>query len=248
LTNLLFANVTLTNLLGGKDLTKETKIIIPKKKAQNLTDIAYDAIKHMIIYNEIAAGEFLSENTLAQALNMSRTPVREALKILASESLVEIHNGRGIFIPNITTREVHELFEVRSALECAAVKSFLKNVTEEDLRELEKSWLAHKKKIETGLVVTNEELAESDHKIHGAIMDKSDNSILKDIMRGIRQRIQRIQALSISRYQNQSETIQQHLNIIHAIRSRDEEEIKRVLVEHILFAENNVLKEPDLNL
>lgn len=229
-------------------MTKPIKIVIPKKKAQNLTDIAYDAIKHMIIYNEIAAGEFLSENSLAQALNMSRTPVREALKILASESLVEIHNGIGIFVRNITRKEVHELFEVRTALECAAVKSLVKNVTEDDLRELEQSWLDSKQKIEMGLEVSYETLAEYDHKLHAMILDKSDNSILQDIMHGIRQRIQRIQALSISKYPYQAITIQQHLDIIQAIRDRDEEEVIRLLTAHIHFAENNVLENPDIHM
>lgn len=229
-------------------MTKQTKLVIPKKKAQNLTDIAYDAIKHMIIYNEIAAGEFLSENVLAKALNMSRTPVREALKILASENLVEIHNGIGIFVRNITTREVHELFEVRSALECAAVKSFLKNVTEEELAEMERSWIESKEKLEAGIEVSYEDLAGYDHKLHALIYDKSDNSTLKDIMHSIRQRIQRIQALSISKFPYQLVTIQQHLDIIQAIRRKDEKELKRLLAEHILFAEDNVLKELDFHI
>lgn len=229
-------------------MTRQTKLVIPKKKAQNLTDVAYDAIKHMIIYNEISAGEFLSENVLAQALNMSRTPVREALKILASESLVEIHNGIGIFVRNITTREVHELFEVRTALECAAVKSFLKNVTEEDIYELEKSWIESKQKLEDGIEVSYEDLAGSDHKLHALILDKSDNLIMQDIMHSIRQRIQRIQALSISKFPYQAVTIQQHLDIIQAIREKNEEKVKQLLAEHIQFAENNVLKDPDFHL
>ncbi|SCZ78149.1 GntR family transcriptional regulator [Acidaminobacter hydrogenoformans] len=229
-------------------MTKQAKLVIPKKKAQNLTDIAYDSIKHMIIYNEIPAGEFLSENILAQALNMSRTPVREALKILASENLVEIHNGIGILVRNITTREVHELFEVRSALECAAVKSFLRNVTEEDLLEIERNWINSKEKLEAGEEIAYEDLAEYDHMLHSLIYDKSDNSVLKDIMHSIRQRIQRIQALSISKFPYHIVTIQQHLDIIQSIKLRDEEEIKRLLAEHILFAENNVLKNLDFHI
>jgi DNA-binding GntR family transcriptional regulator len=208
------------------------------KKTHNLTDIAYDAIKHMIIYNEVEAGEFLSENALAKSLNMSRTPVREALKILASESLVEIHNGVGIFVRNITSREIHELFEVRTALECVAVVTFMNNVKDEEILEIEANWLNVRQRLEKGENVKYEYIAEIDHNFHTLILSRSNNSILFSIMDGIRQRIQRIQALSISRYPYHIDSIDQHLNIIKAIKAKDSKEAQRLLTEHILFSES----------
>lgn len=221
--------------------------IAEQKKSKNLTTKAYEYIHHMIIYNEVKPGEFLSENTLAQALDMSRTPVREALKILANESLVEIHNGIGIYVRNITLREVHELFEVRNALECAAVNSFLRNISEDEITNMENSWLNLRQRIQNGEEVNYEEIALNDHRLHNEILDLSDNAIMKDIIHGIRQRIQRCQSLSVRAYIDQNVTIEQHLTLLKLIRSRNENEVKRALAEHIKFAENNLLQFSGLN-
>lgn len=216
-----------------------------KSKAKNLTGEAYDAIKQSIINNEIKPGEHLSENIIARTLGMSRTPIREALKVLANEGLVEIHNGVGIFVKHVTIKEIYELFEVRAALECAALQSFINNITEDEINQMEREWLDLKEKVKTGGKICIDAISEQDYKLHSLIIDKSNNACLVDIMKSIRLKISRFQLLSAKALDNENETINQHLEILSIIREKDIDKLTKLLKDHIREAAENIAKNPN---
>jgi DNA-binding GntR family transcriptional regulator len=89
---------------------------------KNVAEIAYWAIRDAIRTGVIAPGERLIELDLAASLEMSRTPVREALRRLATERLIEGASGRGYVVPTTTIEELVDLFEIRSALEGLAAR------------------------------------------------------------------------------------------------------------------------------
>ncbi|KUO73058.1 MAG: hypothetical protein APF77_20520 [Clostridia bacterium BRH_c25] len=216
-----------------------------KNKGGNLTNIAYDTIKHSIFNNEIKPGDYLSENTIAQTLGMSRTPIREALKILASEGLIEIHNGVGVFVKHVTIKEIYELFEVRAALECAALQSFLDNITEAEIDQMEREWLDFKSRIKSGGEINIDAISEQDYKLHILIVDKCNNTYLKNIMKSIRLKISRYQLLSAKALGNEVETINQHLEILNVIREKDIDKLTKLLKVHIREAAENIAKNPN---
>lgn len=216
-----------------------------KNRVRNLTSIAYDTIKHSIFNNEIKPGDYLSENTIAQTLGMSRTPIREALKILASEGLIEIHNGVGVFVKQVTIKEIYELFEVRAALECAALQSFLDNITEDEIDQMEREWLALMSKIKSEGDINIDAISEQDYKLHVLIVDKCNNTYLKDIMKSIRLKISRFQLLSAKALGNEVETINQHLEILNVIREKDIDKLTKLLKVHIQEAAENIAKNPN---
>ncbi|WP_432407228.1 GntR family transcriptional regulator [Wukongibacter sp. M2B1] len=216
------------------------------KKNKNLTSIAYDTIKNSIINNEIKPGDYLSENSIAQILGMSRTPIREAIKVLASEGLVEIHNGVGVFVKHVTTKEIHELFEVRAALECTALCSSLKYITDDEINSIEKEWLELKSKVDKGEKIDLNIISEYDSRMHSLIIDRCDNEYLKEIMNSIRLKVLRFQRMSARALGNEKETINQHLEILNYMKKKDKDKLAKVLKLHIEKAAEYITKNPNL--
>lgn len=215
---------------------------LKKTNIKNMTQVAYEAIKNSIIHNELKPGDYLSENMIAQTLGMSRTPVREALRVLASEGLIEIHNGVGIFVKHITPREIYEVFEVRAALECAAAKTSLDNITEQEIAQLYSDWLALKNRVDSGETIELDTLSKYDSILHALIIDKCNNTYLKNIISGIRLSIIRYQHLSAKALGNEKETISQHLEIIQIMKEKDLARLLPALEKHIMNAAEYIIR------
>ena len=89
---------------------------------------AYDEIKKLIIENEIPKDAPLVERQLSELIGLSRTPIREALRDLANDGMVEIIEGKGVYVKGIDFKDMVELFEVREALECMAIRLFVERI------------------------------------------------------------------------------------------------------------------------
>ena len=94
-----------------------------KEKKTSRAEFAYDTLKRRILDNQLPPGAMLSEVALAQKLNMSRTPIREALKMLMRDDLVEIRDGVGTFVKSATQKDIEDAYAVRQALEVLAART-----------------------------------------------------------------------------------------------------------------------------
>ncbi len=214
----------------------------------NRTSIAYDSLKNSIFTNLIKPGDHLSENQVAKALGMSRTPIREAIKVLASEGLVEIHNGVGIYVKRVTTKEISDLFEVRAALECAALPTALEQISEKEIDDIYAEWVKQKKKIEAGQKVDLGRISNMDYQLHFLIVDRCRNDFLKNVIDGIRAKIMRYQRISAMALADEIDIINQHLVIMKLMKQREVEILSKVLKEHILKAADNIIRNPNWSI
>ena len=101
-----------------------------------LRERAYSRIKAQILAGELEPGSAISEAERAEALGISRSPVREALQQLAREGLVEVFPKRGTFVAELTPKEVREAFELRQAIESACARLAAERATDADIEEL----------------------------------------------------------------------------------------------------------------
>lgn len=101
-----------------------------------LKDNLFDAFKKAIILGTVPAGTNINEKQLADALHISRTPIRAALNQLADEQLVDRKPGVGVIVRGISIRDANELFEIRSVLEALATTKAAHNMSESDFDEL----------------------------------------------------------------------------------------------------------------
>ena len=108
-----------------------------KEKKTSRAEFAYDTLKRRILDNQLPPGAMLSEVALAQKLNMSRTPIREALKMLMRDDLVEIRDGVGTFVKSATQKDIEDAYAVRQALEVLAARTAIGAFSPEELDALE---------------------------------------------------------------------------------------------------------------
>lgn len=215
-------------------------------KNKNRAEEAYLYIKNSIIHNDFKPGDCLSENAIAQSLGMSRTPVREAFKVLVNEGYIETRNGIGAFVRHITAKEIHDIFEVRAALECAAVETALARISDKELEEIEKTWMKFESDVNAGVKISWEKLSELDYRLHEFLIMKCENDYIINILNDIRMKIAHSQATAAITLGDQLGTIKQHLHIIRLIKNRDADELRLELRAHIQRAADLIFKNPSL--
>lgn len=207
----------------------------------NLAKMAYASIKDAIIYNKFKIGEALSENALAEMLSMSRTPVREALKILQKEDLVEILPGRGAFVKGISFKNLRDIYAVRRSLECLAVETGLPNITADEIAHIKKAWLDLSEDVKKSKEVDLKTINSHDAELHNLIVRKSNNAVLVTTIGILNVQIVRYQALAAWALGRTEQTINEHLEIIAMMEKRDREGLKNVLCTHIDNAAENII-------
>ena len=216
-----------------------------------LSELAYKQIKEAICEGRIASGDILSENQLAQDLGMSRTPVREALKTLKDDGLLESGSGKGLFVKVLTPSNVEDIFQVRSLLEQFALRSAIPRLTQEQDRYL----LELRAKFEPFRTYTDmDAYVRLDIELHNCIIIYSGNQFLKDLTDRVYGYLQPVRLFSLSTRQRYEDSIVEHIGIIDGMLARDTEKASSILQTHLDVAKKNVLyilknqASPPLNL
>ena len=108
----------------------------PMMESRPIREIAYEVLKHAIITGEIPAGERIVETDYAERLHISRTPLREALRKLERDGLVEYVLRRGVVVRAFTIADVEEIYTIRNSLEMLTLPAIIEKATAEDLESL----------------------------------------------------------------------------------------------------------------
>ena len=151
----------------------------------SLSRVVSDQIRGRILDGTLKPGERLVEDRLSIELGVSRVPVREALRGLSVEGLVTLLPRRGATVVEITPETVAELVEVRALLEGLNAKLAAQRHDPEIVAQLEETLVRGNKAAKTG---TAEELARLNAEFHERLAEASRNSVLSDVMRGLRER------------------------------------------------------------
>lgn len=147
-------------------------------RGESLAVQAADAIRQLIAVGHVAGGDRLVESRLAEQLGVSRGPVRDALRLLAAEGLVRDEPRRGTFVVRLTEQDVVDIYDLRIAVETAAVRLLLRRADSEPLKVLHRT-------IEDMRAAARDAFraAEADLRFHGAVCEQSGNSRLRDVHR-----------------------------------------------------------------
>lgn len=211
-------------------------IIFRKKRRASLSENAYDRIKDAICTGKVAPGDVLSESCLAEDLGMSRTPVREALRALASEGFVDIRNGIGAYIKPLSSKDMEDLYEVRCLLEMQAIKTSIYRITNEEIDELEKGFQEIYEACEHGEHPGQGEFSELDWKLHSLLVERCTNKYIKTIVAGNDTNLRRYQSLSAQALNDVKESARQHLEILKVLRDRDLPKLSKTLEAHLSWS------------
>jgi DNA-binding GntR family transcriptional regulator len=207
-------------------------LVCKAKNKQNFTNIAYEKIKNAIINSELNPGDHLNAPYLAAALGMSRTPVREALKMLEKDWLVE-SRGVGVYVKHMTLKELYDLTNVRAALECEALKEAVNNINAEEINAIENKWLALKKNLDEGQAVKYKVVNALDFELHSLITTKSHNSFLISINESISHITSRYRQVLESNLEDMRNIVAENIKIINSLKQGNPGETSELLYRHI---------------
>lgn len=206
-------------------------MIKPQSKKLFLKDQAYEMIKKLLMNGDLSPGEFLSEVYLSEQLEMSRTPIRSALQRLEHEGIVRIHPKQGVYICDISIKQVYEVFEIRMVLEIYAVRKLAHTIESTQLEEL-KSLL--KCQFEQ---MINEDLNASLHYdmlFHLKIMEFIDNQQMYTMFASIKEKLSFFgKKVLTKKVERLKQTYEEHLSILEAIEKKDPEKAARSMEEHL---------------
>ena len=212
------------------------------RASNSLTVQAYEAIKKSIIDNQLQQGDFVLINALAKQLGTSRTPVREAIKILDKEGLLEVRNGIGVFVRYIPNKEIYDLFEMRALLECTAARSALRHISMAEVKQLKAYWQEMQERLDRGEQVTEEEISGGYDEFHSLLVERCENKVLVKMDHDIHLQILRLRNIFVSILDDAQETVGQHLAMIDCIEHRDVERLVKQLELHMEKSVDYIVK------
>jgi GntR family transcriptional regulator of gluconate operon len=210
----------------------------PLNSPRLLAEDAAAQIRTAILTGQLKPGQRLVEATVAKELNVSRGPVREALKLLGAEGLVEDEPRRGAFVLNLTTRDVREIYDLRAALEARAAKRVTEAAKPAALRALGKALADMQKLAQKGDITT---FARADLKFHETICAQSGNERLHAMFLRYVPLLYSLIKLDEFLYSSMDEVAGDHVPMLEAVESGDGDAAARLFEEHADRAQNLVV-------
>lgn len=186
------------------------------------------ALRELVLTGEIAAGERVNEVGLAQRLGISRGPLREAIRHLASEGLLVLTPNRGAHVPVTDDTDVHALFELRSALECAATRLAAERRTDADLKGMREVSAASRAAFTTGEFPYRLDLA-----FHKALLDAARSPLVAEQVRLAQQRVILLRAANEVTFSHERASMDDHDTLIEALADRDGNRAAEVMATHL---------------
>ena len=199
-------------------------------ESRPIRDIAYEQLKHAIITGQIPAGSRIVETLYADQLHISRTPLREALRKLERDGLVEYILHRGVVVRAFTIDDIDEIFTIRNAMMMLILPSVVENVTAEkiaELREILKNMDVEYAREDA------EALAISNRQFHGTMEHISDKLRILRVIDSQEEYIKRFSALTIASIIRRSNAHQEHHQMVDLLEKRDLEGLKALSQHHL---------------
>ncbi|PAU76120.1 GntR family transcriptional regulator [Halomonas salipaludis] len=187
-------------------------------------------LREHIVMDHFQPGQRLPERTLADELQVSRTPLREALKILATEGLVIISPHRGAVVADVSAADIKEKAYVLSVLEQAAAELTCANASDDDIAELQ---ALHYEMKACFLRRDRQNYFRLNQEIHNRIVALSGNSTLIDMHANLSRQLYRVRYLSNQKNEKWATAMEEHEAIMAALEARDPERVGRELRNHL---------------
>lgn len=218
----------------------DTKFNINTNEYLPLRDVVFNTLRDAILTGKLVPGERLMENQLAEKLGVSRTPVREALRMLELENLVELVPRKGAQVLDMSEKDIVNILEVRSALEGLATSLACKKMSKEDLQQLKNMEVDFEKAVADNDV---EHFVDIDEDFHDLIFAATENDKLINIFRNLRIQLYRYRMAQAKNNETSMSTIvAHHRSIIRAIENHDGEEGASVAQGHIKYQTESILR------
>jgi DNA-binding GntR family transcriptional regulator len=201
--------------------------LIPRR---SLHDELTERIRGIITSGELAPGQKIPERELCEQFGVSRTPLREALKVLASEGIVTLRPNRGAMVRPLTIEELEEVFPVMGALEALSGEIACLHITDaevEAIRRMHGVMVEHWRRGEL------QDYFRLNQRIHVAILEATRNETLKSIYRGLSGRLLSARYIANMSPERWAQAVEEHEAILEALDARDGARLAEILKSHL---------------
>ena len=214
-------------------------VVVESEAGPLLSDQAYLAIRDLIVTLELPPGAVVSEADLMTRLAMGRTPVREALRSLARERLIDVYPRRGMFVAGVDARDLASLSEARAVLEPAAARLAARRLTESDKAILDQL-LAELDAL--GSTPDERNLINLDRRLHRFVYATARNPFLESTLDEQYTHALRIWFMALDRLPHLDDAVKEHRDILEAIRRGDADQAAVTMAAHIDGFETSIRK------
>jgi DNA-binding GntR family transcriptional regulator len=199
----------------------------------------YNFLRENILNGKYKPGENLIEMRLAEELNVSRTPIREAIRQLELEGLVESIPNKGVTVKGITKKDMEDIFKIRLVLEGLAARWAVEQITEEDLKDLEEACELMEFYTKKGDI---DQISKLNTKFHEIIYKATKSNVLWHILKDFQFYVKWARHESLSVPGRKEEALKEHYNILKAFKERNAADAEKYLTIHVENSSKNVLK------
>ena len=208
-------------------------------KIKSIAEQVVEHIHEAIFEGKILPGERLKENDISEWLGVSRTPTREAFRILESQGLIEINPNKGVQVSLITREDLAELFELRQVLELHCLRKFVETADRADLQDLEVLIQNMEK-----AVAVNDTLSYLRYSVdfHLHYIAKCQNKRLVSIFSVLTDNIRCAQIFFMNKWITRQESVEEHRAILRALKERDAGKSEMLLQRHLNNSYERMLK------
>jgi DNA-binding GntR family transcriptional regulator len=197
----------------------------------NLHDMLVASVRELIARGEMRPGDKISEQALCKRFDVSRTPLREALKVLAAEGIVQLRPRQSPIVARISGQEIEELFPIMAALEELAGQLLCKRITDAEIGELR---AIHDRMVEEYQREDEPAYLASNRLFHQSLFAMAGNPTLEIFYNQILARTRAFRFVVRKSEANWKLAVEDHVKIIEAIESRDARRLPRLLRQHVL--------------
>lgn len=213
---------------------------VTRVERMRLHDTVVTHLRNLIVEGTLAPGMKLNERELCETLGISRTPLREAMKVLAAEGLIEIAPNRGAFVSRMSDTEIWESFEVMSGLEAMSGELAAVRITPVEIAEI--------KALHYAMIACR---AQNDlpgyysrnQTIHNKLNEAARNSVLRQTYQSINRRLLALRFKSNFQAGKWDSAIQDHEEMIKALEARDGARLAAILRKHLLEKRDAILRD-----
>jgi DNA-binding GntR family transcriptional regulator len=195
-----------------------------------LRDVVFNTLREAILRGDLKPGERLMELQLAAKLGVSRTPIREAIRMLEQEGLAVTVPRKGAEVAGMSLKDMEDVLEIREALDELAVKLAIEKISPEQLARLREVKRDFEMNTKSGDV---RKIAESDVRFHDIIYEAADNPKLVSLLSNLRQQAYRYRVEYLKDAGNYPVLIREHEAIVEAIETKDYQKATQAMHEHV---------------
>lgn len=210
-----------------------------------LRDVVFHTLREAILKGEIKPGERLMELQLASKLGVSRTPIREAIRMLELEGLAVTTPRKGAEVAKMTEKDMEDVLQIRKALDELAVGLACDNIGEEELEKLYEALRNFEESTRSGDV---KEIAQADVEFHDVIYQAADNPKLMNMLNNLREQMYRYRVEYLKNKTSYPRLIEEHKEIYEGLKRKDKKTVVEIVSHHVENQEivvKNIIQEQE---